>query len=442
VPINSRRSNRLRLLDFALSKSKCVNFSDVSTPSGSMHFMRRVLRIMIPCAAVMVIASLFGLLLNVGGWRARMIARLTRTDNYPVVIPPPPGFQPQVPPGFQISIFAKGFSNPRWLAIAPNGDVFVADSGAGAVIALHGLSADGTARSRTVFADHLNLPFGIAFHGPYVYVADTNAVLRFPYSPQSSMRLGDAEHILDLPGMGYHQHWTRSLSFCLDGSKMFVSVGSETNVGIERDPRRAAILVAAPDGSNARVYASGLRNAVGIALNPDSGDLWATVNERDDISDDVPSDYFTRVREQGFYGWPYAYGNHEVDHRVSARPDLVAQMMLPDVLLGAHVAPLQFAFYDKEQFPSEYRHGAFIAEHGSWNRRLRSGYQVVFVPFQNGIPSGRPTSFLTGFVPNASGKEVYGRMVGVAVASDGALLISDDGNRKIWRVSYPPSTTQ
>lgn len=371
-----------------------------------------------------------------------MIARLTRIDNYPIVIPPPDGFQPQVPPGFQISIFAKGFSNPRWLAIAPNGDVFVADSGAGAVIALRGLSSDGTSQSRTVFADHLNLPFGIAFHGAYVYVADTNGVLRFPYSPQSSSRLGDAEHILDLPGMGYHQHWTRSLSFSLDGSKMFVSVGSETNVGIERDPRRAAILVAAPDGSNARVYASGLRNAVGIACNPGSGDLWATVNERDDISDDVPSDYFTRVREQGFYGWPYAYGNHGVDNRVSARPDLVAQMIIPDMLLGAHVAPLQFAFYDKEQFPSEYWHGAFIAEHGSWNRRLRSGYQVVFVPFQNSIPSGRPIPFFTGFVPNASGKEVYGRMVGVAVASDGALLISDDGNRKIWRVSYLPSATQ
>jgi glucose/arabinose dehydrogenase len=400
------------------------------------------LRILIPCGALLAIASLFGLLFNVGGWRARLVARYTRVDNYPMVVSAPDGFQPQVPPGFQVSIFARGFSNPRWLAVAPNGDVFVADSSAGEVIALHGLSTEGTSQSRTAFADRLNLPFGIAFHGAYVYVADTNAVLRFPYDPQSSRRLGDAEHILDLPGMGYHQHWTRSLAFSPDGTKMFVSIGSETNVGIERDPRRAAILVAAPDGSNARIYASGLRNAVGIACDTSSGDLWGSVNERDDIGDDIPSDYFTHVREQGFYGWPYAYGNHQPDNRVSPRPDLVAKMTLPDVLLGPHVAPLQFAFYEKEQFPSEYWHGAFIAEHGSWNRRLRSGYQVVFVPFQNGIPSGPPTPFFAGFVPNASGKQVYGRMVGVAVASDGALLISDDGNRKIWRVSYLPSAKQ
>ena len=376
------------------------------------------------------------LLLNVNGWRARLSARLTRVENSPVVVPLPRGFRPQVPPGFRVSVFARDLAEPRWLAVAPDGDVFVADSAAGRIVILHGITSDGTCQSRTTFADHLNLPFGIAFHGRYVYVADTDAILRFAYDPHSSTRLGMAEHVLGLPGMGYHQHWTRSVAFSLDGSKMFVSVGSQTNEGIERDPRRAAILVAAPDGGNARVYASGLRNAVGISCNPDSGKLWASVNERDDIGDDVPSDYFTQVREQGFYGWPYAYGDRQVDNRVSPRSDLVAGMIVPDVLLGAHVAPLQFAFYDKQQFPSEYWHGAFIAEHGSWNRRARSGYQVVFVPFRNGLPSGQPQSFFAGFVPSPRGKEVYGRMVGVAVASDGTLLISDDGSRQIWRVSY------
>lgn len=387
--------------------------------------------------AVLVCIVISAILLsNVNGWRARLIARLTRVENSPVVVPLPRDFRPQVPPGFEVSVFAGDFSEPRWLAVAPNGDVFVADSAAGRIVVLHGITSEGNYHSRTTFADHLNLPFGVAFHGDYVYVADTDAILRFAYDPHISRRLGNVEHVLDLPGMGYHQHWTRSVAFSPDGSKMFVSVGSQTNESIERDPRRAAILIAAPDGSNARVYASGLRNAVGIACNPDSGELWASVNERDDIGDDVPSDYFTQVREQGFYGWPYAYGDHEVDTRVSPRPDLVARMIVPGFLLGAHVAPLQFAFYNKQQFPPEYWHGAFIAEHGSWNRKARSGYQVVFVPFRNGLPSGQPQSFFAGFVPNPTGKEVYGRMVGVAVASDGTLLISDDGSRQIWRVSY------
>jgi glucose/arabinose dehydrogenase len=187
-----------------------------------------------------------------------------------------------------------------------------------------------------------------------------------------------------------------------------------------------------------RVYASGLRNAVGIACNPASGELWATLNERDDLGDDIPSDYFTRVVDQGFYGWPYAYDDRRPDNRVAPRPDLVAKMIAADVLLGAHVAPLQFAFYDKQKFPSNYRRGAFIAEHGSWNRRLRSGYQVVFVPFRDGLPAGGATPFFSGFVPAPGGKEVYGRMTGVAVAADGAVLISDDAGKLIWRVSYEP----
>lgn len=406
-----------------------------------MNTKKAVWRTLTTFAIIATIAIAAILLLNVAGWRARILSRITRVENWPLLVAPPPDFRPEVPPGFLVSVFAKGLASPRWLAVAPNGDVFVADSAAGQVIVLHGLSAEGAAESKTVFADHLNLPFGIAFHGDYVYVAETNEVLRFRYDRNYSKRLGSAEHVLDLPGNGYHQHWTRSLAFSADGLKLFVSVGSETNVGIESDSRRAAILVANPDGSNMRVYASGLRNAVGIACDPESAELWATVNERDDISDDIPSDYLTRVRDGGFYGWPYAYGDGQTDDRVSPRPDLVARMIRPDVLLGAHVAPLQFAFYDKQQFPAQW-HGAFIAEHGSWNRRVRSGYQVVFVPFRNGSPAGEPRTFFSGFVPDPSRKEVYGRVVGVAVAADGALLISDDGSKQIWRLSYGANTTK
>jgi glucose/arabinose dehydrogenase len=378
------------------------------------------------------------LLLNTGGWRARILARLLRTDNWPVVVSPPAHFQPQVPPGFKVSVFARGFTEPRWLAVAPNGDVFVADSAPGEVVVLHDPQKQGSAQSREIFADHLNLPFGIAFHNTFVYVGDTDEVLRFPYDPQTSKRLGRAEHVLDLPGAGYHEHWTRSLAFSADGERLFVSVASSANISIESDPRRAAILVTDPDGKNMRVFASGLRNAVGIGFNQESSDLWATVNERDDIGDDVPSDYFTHVIEGGFYGFPYSYIGRHVDNRVTPRPDLVAKALVPDVLLGAHVAPLQFAFYQGQQFPPTYWHGAFVAEHGSWNRRIRSGYQVVFIPFRNGLPAGDPTPFFSGFVPNPAGREVYGRIVGVAVERDGSVLISDDGGKLIWQVSYKP----
>jgi len=390
----------------------------------------------IACLVTLFLVIAAVLILNVSGWRARIVSRITRVENWPVIVRAPFVFQPWVPAGFRVSVFAKGFLSPRWLAVSPNGDAFVADSVAGQVIVLSGMSAQGSAETRAIFADHLNHPFGIAFHDDYVYIADTNEVLRFRYDPHSSNRLADAEHILELPGLGYNQHWTRSLAFSPDGKKMFVSVGSRTNIGVEPDPRRAAILVADSDGHNMHVYASGLRNAVGIACNPQSGDLWASVNERDDLGDDIPADYFTRIRENGFYGWPYAYGDRHPDNRVSARPDLVARMILPDVMLGAHVAPLQFAFADNRQFPREYWGGAFIAEHGSWNRHTRSGYQVVFVPFHNGLPTGEAKPFFVGFVPDPAKKEVYGRLVGVAFATDGSLLISDDGGKLIWRVSY------
>lgn len=380
-------------------------------------------------------------ILNARGWRDLIIARLTRTNNAPEVVAWPRSFEPRVPRGFQVSVFAGGFQNPRWLAIAPDGDVFVSDSAAGQIVVLHGFPTSKGSVRREVFADHLTLPFGIAFREEYVYVADTNEVLRFRYDPRTSARKGSAEHVLDLPGMGYNQHWTRSIAFSPDGAHLFVSVGSQTNVSIESDPRRAAILIARPDGSGMRIYASGLRNAVGLAFDPQSRQLWASVNERDDIGDDVPPDYFTHVVENGFYGWPYSYIGSHVDHRVSPRPDLVAKAIVPDVLLGGHVAPLEAAFYEARQFPESYRHGAFVVEHGSWNRRIRSGYQVVFIPFANGTPSGDPQPFFSGLVPDPAGKNVYGRPAGVAVAPDGSLLISDDGANVVWRVSYGPGVS-
>jgi glucose/arabinose dehydrogenase len=414
-----------------------VLFSPAARPFRLYQVLRRSF---IALALIMAAALAVIFLLNTGGWSARIRARLLRTDNWPVVVSPPANFQPQVPPGFTISVFASGFTSPRWLAVAPNGDVFVADAAIGEVVVLRDPQSQGMAQSRETFADHLNLPFGIAFHDDYVYVADTNEVLRFRCDSKTSKRVGEAEHVLDLPGLGYNQHWTRSLAFSPDGRKLFVSVGSSDNISIESDPRRAAILVADPDGRNMRVFASGLRNAVGIAFNPESGDLWAAVNERDDLGDDVPPDYFTHIIDGGFYGFPFSYIGGHVDSRVAPRPDLVAKAIVPDMLLGAHVAPLQFAFYQGQQFPSFYWHGAFVTEHGSWNRSIRSGYQVVFVPFRNGLPAGEPTPFFSGFVPDPAGKNVYGRMVGVAVGLDGSVLISDDAGRLIWRVSHKPES--
>ena len=402
--------------------------------------MKELRRITLTALILAALALATPFLLNQGGWRSRILARALRTDNYPRVVAPPSGFHPKVPDGFEVSVFASGFVEPRWLAVAPNGDVFVADSAAGQVIVLHDPAQKGSADSREVFADHLELPFGIAFHDSFVYVANTNAVLRFPYDPKTSRRSGNAEHILDLPGHGYNQHWTRSLAFSPDGKKLFVSVGSSGNVSIESDPRRAAILLSDPDGKNMRVYANGLRNAVGIGVNPQSGNLWAAVNERDNLGEDLPSDFFTHVKEDGFYGFPYSYLGNHVDDRVTPRPDLVAKALVPDVLLGAHVTPLQFVFYSGTQFPASYWNGAFIAEHGSWNRSVRSGYQVVFIPFHDGSPAGEPVPFLSGFVPDPKGRNVYARLTGTAIASDGSLLISDDGGKLIWRVSYVPES--
>lgn len=352
----------------------------------------------------------------------------------PAEVVPAPGFMPKAIPGFTVSLFASGFKEPRWLAVAPNGDVFVAELTPGKVWVLHDPSLGAPSDARTLFAEGLDQPFGIAFLEDYVYIADNDELIRFRYDPKTSHRLGDRENILELPRAGMHT--TRTVQFSLDGKKMFVSSGSSSNVDPETDERRAAIMVANPDGSNHSIYASGLRNGVGIAVNPDTGELWVSVNERDLLGDNLPPDYFTRVVDGGFYGWPYSYiGQHVDDRAKPPRPDLVAKAIVPDVLLGAHVAPLQFTFYTGKQFPSQYQHGAFLAEHGSWNRSILAGYQVVFIPFQNGRATAPPTPFLTGFMTDPNSRTVNGRPVGVAVAQDGSLLVSDDGGNVIWRVS-------
>jgi glucose/arabinose dehydrogenase len=358
------------------------------------------------------------------------------SGNPPEDTTPPQGFLPTVPQGFRVNIFAAEFKEPRWLTVAPNGDIFLADSGAGKIFILRDPQHTGGAQQREVFATGVNRPYGIVFHDDYVYVGATNALLRFHYDPKTSKRLGDAEHLMDLPHGG---HWTRGLVFSADGKHLFISIGSESNINIESDSRRAAITICDPDGKNAHLYATGLRNPSGIALEPTTGQLWAVVNERDGLGDDLPPDYFTAVKEGGFYGWPYSYIGDNVDPRVKPqKPELVAKAIIPDVLLGSHRAPLQFAFYAGTQFPMMYRGGAFIAEHGSWNRSIRAGYQITFVPFKDGKPSGDPQPFLTGLVPDAAKSQVYGRPVGVTVAPDGALLVSDDSAGVVYRVTAAP----
>ena len=355
--------------------------------------------------------------------------------NGPDSAKPPAGFLPKAVAGFSVSVYASGFAGPRFMAVAPNGDIFVADTGAGQVVILHDPAKGAGTPQREIFAERLKRPFGIAFHADYVYIGNTNEVVRFKYDSKTSKRTGEMEHILDVPSGG--GHFTRTVAFGADGSKLYVSVGSSGNIDIEKDPRRAAVLVCDPDGKNSRIYASGLRNAVGLAISPLSGDVWVSVNERDELGDDVPPDYLTSLKDGGFYGWPYSYIGDHVDPRVRPqRPDLVAQAIIPDVLLGPHVAPLQFAFYTGKQFPAVYQGGVFVAEHGSWNRSTRNGYQVAFVAFKNGKAAEDPISFLTGFVPDPKGKHVDGRPVGVAVAPDGSLLVSDDGAGAIYRVSY------
>ncbi|MBL8122530.1 MAG: sorbosone dehydrogenase family protein [Pyrinomonadaceae bacterium] len=356
------------------------------------------------------------------------------------VIPQPANAKLTVPKGFKVNVFAEGeFRYPRWMALAPNGDVFVADSRANSIIVLRDKNKDGVADERFVWSDKLAQPFGMAFHRDWFYVANTDSVVRFAYKSGQTQASAEPERLVELTAGGYNQHWTRNILFSPDGKKMFVSIGSATNVDVEADPKRAAISVYDPDGKNHRIYASGLRNPIGLAWNPKTGELWTAVNERDGLGDDLVPDYATSVKEGGFYGWPFSYiGQNEDPRRKGENPELLKKAIVPDVLFTSHVAALGIQFYSGKMFPKEYQGDAFVAFHGSWNRAKLSGYRVVRIKFDDKgkLEGNSYEDFVSGWLPDENSNEVWGRPVGLLVLPDGSLLITDDGARKIWRVSY------
>ena len=356
---------------------------------------------------------------------------------------------PKVPAGFSVQEFASGLQGPRVIATAPNGDIFVSESESHRVRVLRDADGDGRAEVNEVFAEDLKQPFGIAFYPlgaqpAFVYVANTDSVVRFAYENGDTRASGSPQKIVQTLSAGGRLtgggHWTRDIVFSNDGKTLYVSVGSKSNVtDDEVEKQRARIFAFDPDGKNERVYASGIRNPVGLAIDPETGALWTSVNERDGLGDDVPPDYITRVKEGGFYGWPWFYLGQNQDPRHQGKhPELAASVIVPDVLIQAHSASLDLTFYTGTQFPQRYRNSIFAAQHGSWNREKRTGYKVIMVPVANGAATGEYEDFLTGFVTDEG--EVWGRPVGVTVARDGALLVSDDGSHTIWRVTYgsPP----
>lgn len=376
-------------------------------------------------------------------------ATASAVNDAPVVVPPK-GAWPKVLPGFEIQRIATGLDNPRLITTAPNGDLFVAESAPGRIRVLRSVANGSGAAKVEIFANGLREPFGIAFYPPgpspeFVYVANTDSVVRFPYQNGDFKSRGPAGTVVpSLPGGGRLHgggHWTRDIVFSKDGQRMFVSVGSDSNVSDDaREYRRADILEFRPDGSGEKVFASGIRNAVGIAIHPDTGEVWASVNERDDLGDDLVPDYITHVVEHGFYGWPWYYIGANQDPRHSGKhPELRDKVLVPDVLLQSHSASLQMVFYTGSQFPSKYRGDAFAAEHGSWNRAVRTGYKIIRVLLQNGRATGEYEDFVTGFVTSEG--NVWGRPVGVTVAADGSLVFTDDASNSVWRVTYRKGDT-
>jgi glucose/arabinose dehydrogenase len=347
----------------------------------------------------------------------------------PGVVSRPPGAAPAVPAGFEATLLASGLDQPRTLRTAPNGDVFLAESGAGQVRILRGSQA-------SVFAAGLSSPFGIAFWPPstaprYVYVAETSRVVRYPYTPGELRASGPAQVVVEsLPTGG---HWTRDLAFSPDGRRMFVSIGSASNVSDRGEEGRAEVREYDPEGHGGHPFATGIRNCVGLAMQSD-GALWCAVNERDGLGDDLPPDYVTRVQPAGFYGWPWFYiGGHPDPRHPGKHPELAARVALPDVLIQPHSAPLSVTVYPADGAWTEYRGDLFVALHGSWNRSARAGYKVVRIPVRNGVPTGEYEDFVSGF---GTGRDtVWGRPVGVAVAQDGSLLVSEDGNGTVWRIA-------
>ncbi len=345
---------------------------------------------------------------------------------------------PRVPVGFKVNIFADKLENARWLAVAPNGDVFLAEPRAKHVLLLRDADGDGAADRRVVFAEGFDYPHGLAVQGPALYVGDRAGVWRVPYSEGMEKATTRPQRITpDGAFGGTSGHATRNIAFSPDGSKFYVSIGSAGNIAEEAAPR-ATIQEFAADGSQQRTFATGLRNPVGIAFAPGTNDLYTVVNERDGLGDGLVPDYLTRVQDGGFYGWPYSYiGSHPQPGYADKRPDLVKKAIVPDTLFEAHSASLGLAFYTGDKFPQKYRGGAFVGLHGSWNAGAPRGYTVAYVPFANGKPASHYEVFMSGFwIEGESTARVIGRPVGTAIAKDGSLLVADDVANVIWRVSY------
>jgi len=409
-----------------------------------------------------------------GDWRADMpgLSRIIRPDdlpkpgmtpsvaNFPHIIGRAPNSMPQAPAGFKVELFANGLSGPRELRVAPNGDIFVAETHAGRVRVLRAVAGSSKPSANRIFASGLNRPFGIAFfpsgnNPQWVYIANTDGVVRFPYAGDLEPSGKPEIIVAELPSGGNHS--TRNLVFTPDDKRMLVSIGSRSNdaeglarllgdqrswwgkyplgasLGTETD--RAAVLAFEPDGNRVGTFATGIRNCVGLAVHPASGDVYCSTNERDGLGDDLVPDYITRVREGAFYGWPWFYiGDNQDPRHAGERADLKGKITSPDILIQAHSASLGLVFYNGRMFPPEYRGDGFAAQHGSWNRSKRTGYKVIRIRLKDGFPTGEYQDFLTGFVVNDS--EVWGRPVGVAVAHDGALLVSEDANGTIWRITH------
>lgn len=385
-------------------------------------------------------------------------------NNFSKVIGWPAGKTPVAPAGFTVTSFADQIKSPRNIYIAPNGDILVvlsnserntkekiaaAVSGkaksevggasANTVLLYRDTNNDGKFDLRTTFLSGLDQPYGVLIIGNSFYVANTDGLYQYPYKTGDTKITATGKKIVDLPAGGYNNHWTRNLIANADNSKIYITVGSGSNVGengMENELRRANILEVNPDGTGEKIYASGLRNPVGLAWAPGTNVLWTAVNERDGLGDDLVPDYITSVKQGAFYGWPYSYYGQNEDPRMKGqKPDLVKSAIIPDLAVGSHTASLGLAFYKDSKFPAKYQGGAFIGQHGSWNRSKLAGYKVAFVPFKNGKIAGKLEDFLTGFIADESKSEVYGRPVGVAVAKDGALLVADDVSGKIWRVA-------
>lgn len=368
-------------------------------------------------------------------------------DNGPSMIPRPANAWPLAPKGFKVELYATSLDNPRLLRLAPNGDLFLAESATGKIKVFRGVTADGKAQEVSVFASGLHQPFGIAFYpsGPnpkYVYIGDTDGIVRFPYQNGDLKARGAAEDLAELPGGGRLRgggHWTRDLVFSKDGTKLFASVGSHSNVDDSdthpEEFHRADVLEFTPEGKFLKVYAWGIRNCVGEAINPITGELWCSTNERDGLGNNLVPDYVTHVQEGGFYGWPWWYmGGHQDPRHVGKHPELQAKVITPDVIVNPHFASLELIFYEGSELPPEYKGDGFACEHGSWNRAQRTGYEVIRLPMKNGRATGEYQDFLTGFTQGDG--QVWGRPVGIAEAKDGSLFVSDDGSNSIWHVIY------